>query len=115
LKKCQICDQKADLYTSVHKKEPFADGRLYDLVCFTCYFVPKTVDQKYTPEGYVAEDLELPYSCENLHTPKELHGAGTSDSAKHAGVCVEAVRSICQKALKSKDPRKRPKALWNSG
>jgi len=113
LKKCQICDQKADFYTSVHRKEPFADGRLYECVCFTCFLVPKTSEQKYTKEGLISEDIELPYSCENMHSAKELHESGASDSTGQAKKCVDAVRSLCTKALKSKGLRKRPKAQWN--
>lgn len=115
MKRCQICDQKADLYTSVHKKEPFADGRLYDCVCFTCHMVPKTSEQKYRPDGLIEEDKEIPYSCAVLHTPKELHASGASDSLKQAAACVAAVRILCVKALKSKGDRKRPKAQWNIG
>lgn len=115
MKKCQICGQKADLYTSVHRKEPFADGRLYDCVCFTCHMVPKTHSQKYRPDGLIEEDIELPYSCDSLHSPKELHASGSSDSIRQASACVEAVKSLCSKALKYKGPRKRPKAQWNLG
>lgn len=115
MKKCQICGQKADLYTSVHKKEPFADGRLYDCVCFTCHMVPKISEQKYRPDGLIEEDMELPYSCENLHTAKELHESGASDNIRQAKICADAVGSLCLKALKSKGSRKRPKAQWNIG
>lgn len=115
MKKCQICGQKADLYTPVHRKEPFADGRLYDCVCFTCHMVPKTSEQKYRPDGLIEEDIDLPYSCENLHDPKDLHESGASDSIRQARTCVEAVRSLCAKSLKSKGPRKRPKPQWNIG
>jgi hypothetical protein len=113
LKKCQICDQKADFYTSVHRKEPFADGRLYECVCFTCFLVPKTSEQKYTKEGLISEDIELPYSCENMHSAKELYESGASDSIRQAKICVEAVEKLRSKSLKPKTARKRPKASWN--
>lgn len=103
------------MYTAVHRKEPFADGRLYDCVCFTCYLVPKTCEQKYRPDGLIEEDVELPYSCEKLHTARELHDSGASDNIRQAKTCVDAVVSLCSKSLKSKGPRKRPKAQWNIG
>ena len=113
MKRCSICQQKADLYTTVHKKEPFVDGRNYEFVCFTCYFVPKILEQKYAPDGSVAEDIELPYSCEHLCSPKELCDSGAADSVRYAKTCVEAVQKVCSKSLKSKGVRKRPKASWN--
>jgi hypothetical protein len=113
LKRCSICQQKADLYTKVHRKEPFADGRLYDCVCFTCYFVPKTVEQKYDEQGSVAEEVDLGYSCENLCEPKELADSGMADSLRQARASVEAVRSVCSKSLKIKKPRKRPETSWS--
>lgn len=113
MKRCSICAQKTDIYTTIHKKEPFVDGRNYEVVCFTCYFVPKVLDQKYAPDGSVLEDIELPYSCENLCTPKELSDSGAADSSHQAKVCVDSVQKICTKSLKSKGLRKRPKASWN--
>jgi hypothetical protein len=116
LKKCQICGQKADVYTTTHKKEPFVDGRNYDIVCFTCCFVPKVLEQKYSADGFVSEEIALPYSCENLYSPREIYNSGSSDSIRQAKVCFEAVSKVCLKALKgksSKSPRSRPKASWN--
>lgn len=111
LKRCSICQQKADIYTKVHRKEPFADGRLYDCVCFTCYFVPKVSEQKYDGEGKIAEEVDLGYSCDNLCRPEEL--ADSADSTRQARTCVEAVRTLCSKSLKNKKPRNRPETSWN--
>ena len=113
MKRCQICDQKADVYTQVHKKDPFADGRLYDCVCFTCYFVPKIMEQSYAKDGSVSEDKELEYSCLNLCSPKELHEMGAADSLRQAKNSVDAVSKLCLKALKNKSHRIRPKPSWN--
>lgn len=113
MKECFVCGQSADIYTSVHKKEPFVDGRNYDVVCFTCYFVPKILDQRYALDGSVSEELDLGYSCENLCSPKELHLSGAADSLKQAKICVDAVSKACSKAKSSKVPKKRPKASWN--
>ena len=115
MKRCSICEQRADIYTATHRKEPFADGRLYDTVCFTCYFVPKTVEQKYSSDGSVSEEVEFPYSCELLYSAKELHESGAADSTRQAKVCVEAVKKLAFKSLKQKHPRKRPKPSWNIG
>lgn len=116
MKKCQICEQKADVYTTIHKKEPFVDGRNYDVVCFTCCMVPKTLEQKYSSDGSVSEETTLPYSCENLCSPREIYDSGAADSIRQAKSCFEAVSKVCLKALKGKSsrtPRSRPKASWN--
>jgi len=112
MKRCSICSQKTDIYTAIHKKEPFVDGRNYEVVCFTCYFVPKVLDQKYAPDGSVSEDIELSYSCENLCTPKELSDSGAADSVRCAKICAEAVKSLCARALKVKTQRNKPRASW---
>lgn len=113
MKRCSICQQRADIYTKVHRKEPFADGRLYECVCFTCYFVPKVNEQRYDEQGRIAEETELGYSCENLYEPSELHGSGAADSVRQARACVEAVRRLCSKSLKNKKPRRRPETSWS--
>lgn len=113
MKRCQICAQKADLYTKIHRKEPFADGRLYDCVCFTCYFVPKTSEQKYDADGRIEQEIDLGYSCENLCEPGYLHGSGAADSLRQAKTCVDSVRALCVKSLKNKKPRRRPETSWS--
>jgi hypothetical protein len=113
MKTCSVCLQKADFYTSIHKKEPFVDGRNYEIVCFTCYSTPRVIEQKYAPDGSVAEEINLDYSCENLCDFREIHNAGAADSLRHAKVCAEAVQKVCLKAKTNKTPRKRPKASWN--
>lgn len=118
-KTCDICGQKTDIYTSVHKKAPFVDGKNYGTVCFTCFFVPKTVEQKYLKDGGLEEELELPYSCQNMMSAKDLHEQGASDSLKYARICVEAVQKACQ-GLKppagsknTKSLQRRPEPSWN--
>lgn len=110
---CEVCGQKTDIYTGVHKKFPFVDGRNYSLVCFTCYFVPKIKEQKYTSEGSVLEDLNLPYSPQNLCTAGELHELGASDTLKQAKTSVEAVQKACKGVRSPKKPTVRPEASWN--
>ena len=89
------------------------DGRLYDCVCFTCYFVPKTLEQTYAADGSVHEEKDLEYSCQNLCSPKELHDSGTAESMRQAKTSVDAVSKLCLKSLKNKAPRRRPKPSWN--
>lgn len=110
---CEVCGQKTDIYTSVHKKFPFVDGRNYPVVCFTCYFVPKTKEQKYTSEGSVLEDLDLPYSPQNLCTAREVYEQGGSDTLKQAKTSVEAVQKVCKGVRPPKKPIGRPEASWN--
>lgn len=113
-KTCSLCGQKTDVYTRAHKTSPFVDNQTYETLCFTCYFVPKTLEQKYNPQGFVIEEKELPYSADNLSTPQELYRDGASDTLKQAKISVEAVRTACIKLKKPpKNPILRPKASWN--
>lgn len=90
------------------------NNQTYELVCFTCYFVPKTIEQKYNSQGLVIEEKELPYSVDNLSTPQELYRDGASDTLKQAKISVEAVKNACKKLKKPlKNPLSRPKASWN--
>lgn len=113
MKICSICLNKADIYTSVHKKDPFVDGRNYETVCFTCFYVPKTMDQTYGPDGSVKEEMHLPYSCENLCSPSELQRDGPAENSRQAKASVEAVTKLCCKAKGGKIPKKRPSPSWN--
>lgn len=113
MKKCSICGQKADVFTQSHRKEPFVDGRNYECVCFTCYFVPKTLEQKYANDGSVSEETHLEYSCENLCGAVELHHSGASDTLRHAKICVESVTRLCSRAKGAKIEKKRPAPSWN--
>lgn len=112
-KTCEICGQKADIYTGVHKKSPFVNGKNYAVVCFTCFFVPKTVEQKYRADGALEEEVELPYSCQHLLSPKEVHEQGASDSLAGAKKSVEAVVNACRGVRPPKKPQKRPSPSWN--
>lgn len=113
MKKCSICGQKTDIFTNSHRKNTFVDGRNYETVCFTCYFVPKIVHQKYNSDGSILEDDQLSYSCENLHEAKDLYQSGSCDNIKQAKICVEAVKKLCLKAKAQKNPKKRPPPFWN--
>lgn len=112
-KLCSICYQKMDIWTNVHKNSPYADGQNYPLVCFTCYFVPKILEQTYDRNGYIKENLEIPYSCENLNTPQELLRLGSADSIKYAKKSVASVIQLCSKSKKINKNIVRPKACWN--
>lgn len=112
IKICSLCKQKTDIYTNAHKNTPFVDGKLYAEMCFTCYFVPKISEQKYKKDGSLLEESPLPYSCQNLQTPKELYEQGASDSLKYAKICVSAVLDSCKKCKNNKI-KTRPLASWN--
>lgn len=112
-KNCSVCGQKADIYTTSHKNHPFVDNRNYPVVCFTCYFVPKVLEQRYKQDGSVLDETELEYGCRNLHTPKELYESGASDTLKQAKISVEAIRNLCKRAKTLKKPNIRPMAVWN--
>ena len=113
-KNCQVCGQKTDMHTSVHKNLPFVDNRNYYLICFTCYFVPKILQQKYAPDGSVSEEIDIPYCCENLYSAKELYESGSAETLSYAKKSVEAVKNACLKCLKDgKKQKSRPKASWN--
>lgn len=118
-KVCDICGQRTDIYTSVHKKTPFVDGKNYSVVCFTCFFVPKVAEQRYAKDGSLEEEIDVPYGCQSMMSAKELHDQGASDTLKYAKACVEAVQRACQgvkapKASKGpKTPQRRPEPSWN--
>jgi hypothetical protein len=114
-KACPICGQKMDIWTSSHKNAPFVDGKNYPAICFTCYFVPKTSEQTYNKDGSVAEDIELPYSCQNLCSSKELQLSGAAETARQAKASAEAVANACKGVRPPKSPLKRPVATWNVG
>lgn len=112
-KNCPVCGQKMDVYTTAHKNHPFVNDKIYPALCFTCYFVPKTEDQKYSPDGSISENTDLPYSHKNLHTAKELHDMGASETLSQAKKCVQAVAEACRGVKEGKKPKTRPKASWN--
>jgi hypothetical protein len=102
-----------DIYTNAHKNNPFVDDKMYPALCFTCYFVPKIEDQKCGPDGSISENIELPYSHKNLHTAKELHDMGASETLSQAKKCIQAVMEACKRVREAKRPKTRPKASWN--
>jgi len=109
---CSICGANTDIYTNVHSKNKFIDNNFYDKVCFTCYFVPKTIHQTYNREGLVAEETELEYCSENLHTPKELVLGGSAENIKEAKRSYESIVNLCKKKKKNKTKLLRPKPEW---
>lgn len=102
-----------DLWTGAHKSIPFVDKKNYPAMCFTCFFVPKVKTQKYASDGSILEEIDLPYSCENLSTPKELYESGAAESLKQARASVEAVQNACKGVRADKKPAKRPDPSWN--
>ena len=102
-----------DIWTAAHKNSPFVDNKMYPAICFTCYLVPKIIEQKYAEDGTVSEEVELPYSCSNLHTAKELYESQTAETMRRAKICVEAVKNACRGVKQPKKPISRPKASWN--
>lgn len=109
---CNICGETVDIYTNVHSKNKFIDYKFYDKVCFTCYFVPKIVDQKYNKDGTLFEEIDLEYCCENLTEPKELFSNGSAETIREAKKSYESVLNLCNKIKKNKTKLVRPKADW---
>ena len=110
-KYCDLCGQVLDLFTSSHKTQPFIDGRLYEKMCLTCFFVPKTMVQTYTSKGLVKDETNVPYSCNSLHTPKEIFNQGSSDNLKQAKISVNKIIAACSCGKKLKESA-RPKPDW---
>lgn len=102
-----------DIYTNAHKSVPFVDGKLYSSLCFTCYFVPKIEDQKYDKSGSIVEEIQLPYCCDNICDPKELHEQGGAESIQRAKISINAVKESCKGSKRLKKQAFRPKANWN--
>jgi len=113
IKKCSICEQKMDMYTTSHKNLPFVDGRLYPAVCFTCFFIPKIMNQTYDEKGNIFEEVELDYSCSNLNTAEEVYNQGAAETLNQAKKSLESVKKVCESAIGSKKQKSRPIASWN--
>lgn len=94
---CPICGQHMDLCVTSHKSKPFVDNKTYPKMCFTCYSVPKILKQKYGENGYIIEQIELPYDIKNLHKPQELFYEGSADSLEQARMCVNSVKKLVVK------------------
>lgn len=102
-----------DLWTGAHKNSPFVDKKIYPAMCFTCFFVPKITEQRYSKDGRLEEEFQIPYCCENLYTPKELFDSGAAESLKQAKTSVEGVKAACKGVRPNKKPSKRPEPSWN--
>lgn len=109
---CDICKQKTQIYTKVHKSVPFVDGRNYDRVCFGCFNVPRTSHQTYSSDGSLRNHCDLDYSPDYLHSAKELTDEGCCDTLREAKECVEAVIELCDKRKKSTKLQGKPKPDW---
>lgn len=109
---CDICNQKTNIYTKVHKTIPFVDGRNYDKVCFGCFNVPRTSEQTYKKDGSIKDHTDLDYSPNYLHSGRELTDEGCCDTLKEAKRCVEAVKKLCTKTKKSTKLQGKPKPEW---
>lgn len=100
---CPICSQHMDMCVTSHKNKPFVDNKTHPKMCFTCYSVPKILEQKYDEKGYIIEEKELEYSKKNLHSPEELYQEGSADSLEQAKKSVSSVKKlILEKEIKNK-------------
>lgn len=91
---CPICNQKMDIYVTSHRTSPFVDNKTYSKMCFGCYHVPKTSNQKYGEEGYIIENVDLDYDIKNLNSAKDLFDQGSTDSIEEARKCVQSVKNL---------------------
>ena len=105
--RCPICNQKMDLAVVSHKSKPFVDNKTYDKICFTCYSVPKTVEQKYFKDGTIKEDKQLEYCIDNIHSAQELMDQGSADNLNQARNSVNAVKQL--KVIKNSNTKYKPK------
>lgn len=104
---CPICNQEMDMCVTSHKNRPFVDNKLYPKMCFTCYSVPKIIDQKYDEKGYIIEEQQLEYNHKNLHKPEEIFSQGSADSLDQAKRSVRGVKKlVVQKEAKQKEKSK---------
>lgn len=104
---CPICQQHMDVCVTSHKNKPFVDNKFYPKMCFTCFSVPKTIEQKYDENGYILEEKELDYSKKNLHKPEELFHEGSADTLFNAKKSVRCVKKlVVQKEIKNKNKPK---------
>lgn len=100
---CPICGQHMDMCVTSHKNKPFVDNKNYPKMCFTCYTVPKILEQKYDEKGYIFEEKQLEYSKKNLHSPEELFQEGSADSLEQAKKSIISVKKlVLEKEIKNK-------------
>ena len=105
--RCPVCNQKMDLIITSHKNKPFVDNKTYDKICFTCYNVPKIIEQKYYKDGSIKEEIQLEYAIDNLHSPQELLNQGSAENINQAKISVNAVKNL--KVLKNITKKYKPK------
>lgn len=91
---CPICEQRMDMCVTSHKNKPFVDNKFYPKMCFTCFSVPKILEQKYDDNGYIREESDLEYSQKNLHSAEDLFIRGSADSLEQAKKCVRSVKKL---------------------
>ncbi len=104
---CPICNQVMDLCVTSHKNKPFIDNKNYAKMCFTCYSVPKILDQKYDKNGYIIEEIQLEYSHKNLHNAEELVREGSADTLAYAKRSIMAIKEL--KVAKDIKNKQKPK------
>lgn len=108
---CDLCGQKTDIYTDHCKNNFFIDNKKYDKLCFSCYFVPKDIKQKYDSNGDILHHDFVGFSCDYLNSPKEIYFQGSSSSLKEAKISFEKVSTSCSKC-KVKKKINLPKPKW---
>lgn len=92
-----------DLCVTSHKNKPFIDNNTYPKMCFTCYSVPKILEQKYDEKGYIKEEIDLEYSHKNLNKPEELLVDGSAETIEQAKKSFRAVKNLdIKKEIKNK-------------
>ena len=58
--KCEICgDSDLEVVVSAHSREPFIDGRTYDVICHTCYAVPRSWKYDKVSEEVISTSTRL--------------------------------------------------------
>lgn len=109
---CSLCEQATDIYTTIYRTKPFIDGKLYQKLCFACYSVPKVIKQTYDSKGLIKDEIQLSYSCNNLHSAKELYLQGSAETLKEAKKSLESVEKSCKSCKKIIDYSKKPNPDW---
>lgn len=98
-----------DICVTSHKNKPFIDNKFYAKMCFTCYSLPKILQQKYDENGYIKEEVQLDYCKENLNKPEELVHEGSADTIEYARKCYRSVKNLIVEKNKKITNKTKPK------
>lgn len=86
---CGVCGLSPECLVRVHHRIPFIDGKCYDMMCFTCYSVPKKWEYDEKTNRVICYSNSSPYY---LHSVQEMIEDGWTKS--EAEFAIKAVKKL---------------------